>query len=109
MVSSTSVLWSRRWRNPRMTFAGSDLYPSLVEKAAALCFSIVKNHPFVDGNKRVGHATMETFLMLDCLEIIGSTEEQEGLMLSLAAGQVSREELVEWLQQHVVPVGRAAD
>ncbi len=44
---------------PRMSFGGSDLYPSLVEKAAALCFSLVNNHPFVDGNKRVGHAAME--------------------------------------------------
>jgi death on curing protein len=41
---------------PKMTVAGSDLYPSLAEKAAALCFSLVANHPFVDGNKRVGHA-----------------------------------------------------
>jgi death-on-curing protein len=36
---------------PRMTFGGADLYPSLVEKSAALCFSLVKNHPFVDGNQ----------------------------------------------------------
>jgi death-on-curing protein len=48
---------------PRMSFAGEDLYPSLVEKASALAFSIIKNHPFLDGNKRVGHAAMETFLV----------------------------------------------
>ena len=41
---------------PRMTFEGRDLYPSLEEKAAALCLSLIQNHPFVDGNKRVGHA-----------------------------------------------------
>jgi len=41
---------------PRMTFEGRDLYPSMEEKAAALCFSLILNHPFVDGNKRVGHA-----------------------------------------------------
>jgi death on curing protein len=46
---------------PRMTFGGVDLYPTVVEKAAALCFSLVMNHPFIDGNKRVGHAAMETF------------------------------------------------
>ena len=44
---------------PRMTFSGQDLYPSLAEKAAALCFSLIQNHPFVDGNKRVGHAATE--------------------------------------------------
>jgi len=43
---------------PRQTFSGIDLYPTLVEKAAALGFSLIKNHPFVDGNKRVGHAAL---------------------------------------------------
>ena len=48
---------------PRQTFDQKDLYPDIVMKAAALCFSLVMNHPFVDGNKRVGHAAMETFLI----------------------------------------------
>jgi len=69
-----------------MTLAGSDLYPTLAEKAAALCFSLVGNHPFVDGNKRVGHATMETFLVLNGTEIDASVGEQERVMLDLAAG-----------------------
>jgi death-on-curing protein len=86
---------------PRMTFDGADLYPSLIEKAAALCFSLVKNHPFVDGNKRVGHAAMETLLVLNGCEIDASTDEQERLVLSLAAGQLSREDLVEWLREHI--------
>jgi len=71
---------------PKMTLAGSDLYPTLAEKAAALCFSLVGNHPFVDGNKRVGHATMETFLVLNGAEIDASVGEQERVMLDLAAG-----------------------
>lgn len=54
---------------PRMTFGGEDLYPSLLEKAAALGFSIIMNHPFVDGNKRTGHAAAETLLVLNGLEI----------------------------------------
>jgi death-on-curing protein len=48
---------------PRQTFDQKDLYPDIVTKAAALCFSLVMNHHFVDGNKRVGHAAMETFLI----------------------------------------------
>lgn len=44
---------------PRMSFGGEDLYPGLPEKVAALGFSLIRNHPFVDGNKRVGHAAME--------------------------------------------------
>ena len=84
-----------------MTFGGADLYPSLVEKSAALCFSLVKNHPFVDGNKRVGHAAMETLLVLNGSEIEASTDEQEQLLLALAAGQLSRQDLVGWLRGHV--------
>lgn len=85
---------------PRMSFAGEDLYPSLVEKAAALCFSLVKNHPFVDGNKRVGHAAMETFLVLNGSEIEATVDQQEGLMLALAAGELDRPDLVRWLSDH---------
>ncbi len=86
---------------PLQTFAGEDLYPGLIEKAAALCFSLVRNHPFLDGNKRVGHAAMETFLVLNGFEIEASVDEQEELILSLAAGEVDRSGLVTWLSQHV--------
>jgi death-on-curing protein len=47
-----------------MSFGGTELYPTLANKAAALCFSLVMNHPFVDGNKRIGHAAMEVFLVM---------------------------------------------
>ena len=87
---------------PRMSFGGEDLYPSVAEKAAALCFSLVKNHPFVDGNKRVGHAAMETFLVLNGLELEATTDEQEKLMLDLAAGELDRPELVRWVSEHLV-------
>ena len=50
---------------PRMTFDGEDLYPTLIEKASALGFSIIQNHPFIDGNKRTAHAAMEIFLILN--------------------------------------------
>ncbi len=88
-----------------MTFGGSDLYPSLIHKAAALCFSLVKNHPFVDGNKRVGHAAMETLLILNGFEIDAATDEQEHLVLALAAGQLGREDLAQWLQGHIRKAG----
>jgi len=86
---------------PRMTFDTHDLYPSLVEKAAALGYSLVMNHPFVDGNKRVAHAAMETLLVLNGAELFAGLEEQEQLMLGLAAGQVSRNALVAWLTGRV--------
>ncbi len=50
---------------PRMRIAGEELYPGVVEKAAALGFALIMNHPMVDGNKRLGHAAMELFLALD--------------------------------------------
>jgi death on curing protein len=87
---------------PRMTFAGADLYPTIEEKAAALGFSLIGNHPFVDGNKRVGHAAMETFLVLNGCEIKASVEEAEQLTLQVAAGEASRDDLATWLRSHVV-------
>ncbi|MBE9128640.1 MULTISPECIES: type II toxin-antitoxin system death-on-curing family toxin [unclassified Coleofasciculus] len=89
---------------PRMTFGGEDLYPMLADKAAALGFSIIMNHPFVDGNKRTGHAAMETFLVLNGLEISASVDEQEQVILALASGNSGRESFVEWLKQHITAI-----
>src|SRR5258708_7951113 len=86
---------------PQMTFGGQELYPSLAEKAAALGFSLVCNHPFIDGNKRVGHATMETFLMLNGWELAAQVDEQEQVILRLAAGSMKREEFTAWVQAHL--------
>ena len=86
---------------PRQTFDQKDLYPDIVTKAAALCFSLVMNHPFIDGNKRVGHASMETFLILNGFEIKSSVDEQERIMIELAAGKMSRIFFSEWLNNHI--------
>jgi death-on-curing protein len=88
---------------PHATFGGTDLYPTLIEKAAALCFALVRGHPFVDGNKRTGHAAMETFLVLNGAEIDAPVDEQERLMLDLAAGRINRSDLTNWLSLHVNP------
>ena len=89
---------------PKATFGDVDLYPTLVEKAAALCFSLVQGHPFVDGNKRVGHAAMDTFLVLNGTEIDAPVDDQERLMLDLAAGRIGRSQLTDWLRQHLKPL-----
>jgi death-on-curing protein len=89
---------------PRMTFGGEELYPSLIEKAVALGFSIIMNHPFVDGNKRTGHAAMETFLVLNGMEINASVDEQEHVVLAIAAGELGRETFVEWLQRNITTI-----
>jgi death on curing protein len=86
---------------PRATFGGNELHRSLIEKAAALGFALAQGHAFVDGNKRVAHAAMATFLLLNGREIEATVDEQERLMLDLASGRLSRAELTDWLQQHV--------
>jgi death-on-curing protein len=92
---------------PRLTFNQADLYPNIVAKAAALCFSLVMNHPFVDGNKRVGHAAMETFLILNGYEIEATVAEQEQIILDLAAGKLTREAFTNWLKDHVIHITTA--
>lgn len=87
---------------PRMTFGGEDLYPTIIDKASALGFSIVMNHPFLDGNKRTGHAAMEIFLILNGLEINASVDEQEKVILALASGELERDAFTKWLQQSIV-------
>lgn len=87
---------------PRVTFGGKELYPTLIEKASALGFSLIKNHPFVDGNKRTGHAAMETFLILNGFEIDASVDEQEMIVLKVASGELGRDEFTDWLRAHLV-------
>ena len=86
---------------PYMTFGGEELYPKLVDKASAIGFSLVMNHPFIDGNKRIGHAAMEVFLVMNGVEIDASVDEQESIFLSLASGKINREEFTDWLKSHV--------
>ena len=83
---------------PRLTFGGEDLYPTLVEKAAALGFSLIMNHPFLDGNKRVGHAATRLFLLRHGFAISASVDEQEAVILQLAVGELSRETWTAWLE-----------
>jgi death-on-curing protein len=89
---------------PRMTFGGQDLYPSIAEKAAALGFSLIANHPFVDGNKRIGHAAIEAFLMRNGWELIDDVDQQEAVILQVASGTLSREGFTTWVGAHVQPL-----
>lgn len=85
---------------PRASFGGDDLYPGVIEKAVALGFSLVMGHPFVDGNKRTGHAAMETFLVLNGYELSAPVDEQERVMLALAAGDLPRDDFLGWVRTH---------
>jgi death-on-curing protein len=84
-----------------MTFGGEYFYPDIGAKAAALGYSSIMNHPFADGNKRVGHAAMEVFLVLNGYEIKAALDEQERVILNLASSKISRAEFTTWVQDHI--------
>lgn len=88
---------------PRMTFGGVDLYPTVSNKAAALGFSLACNHGFEDGNKRIGHAAMEVFLVLNGFEIDAPVDEQETIFLRLADAKMTRDEFTAWVAAHLTP------
>lgn len=103
MGSATERPWNHRVAQPLQTFGGDELYPSIERKAAALGYFLVSNHPFVDGNKRIGHAAMEVLLVLNGRELAAGVDEQERVVLSVAAGRMSRDDFTEWVSRHVVP------
>jgi death-on-curing protein len=88
---------------PRATYDDQELHQSLASKAAALGFSLISNHPFMDGNKRVGHAAIETFLMLNGQELSASVDESETMIIAVASGEATREKLAAWLEAHMLP------
>ncbi|MEO7274425.1 MAG: type II toxin-antitoxin system death-on-curing family toxin [Vicinamibacterales bacterium] len=90
---------------PRASFDGADLHPTVVDKAAALGFALIANHPFIDGNKRIGHAAMEVFLVLNGLEIEASVDDQERVILAAASGDLDRAGLSLRLKNHVSEAG----
>ena len=86
---------------PFQTFGGDELYPSLLEKASRLGFGLIKNHPFVDGNKRIGTHAMLVFLAVNHIELQHEDLELIHLILGIAAGEFDEAYLLAWLQQHI--------
>ena len=85
---------------PFQSFDGNDMFPSLQQKAARLGFGLIQNHPFVDGNKRIGAHAMLVFLSLNGVELTYTQQELSGMILDVAAGKQSFEDMVVWIQQH---------
>jgi len=86
---------------PAMTFGGEDLYGDLAGKAAALMHSLVLNHPFVDGNKRIGAAGAEFFVERNGHTVQATDEEFEAVTLAVAEGSVGAEALAIWFRQRL--------
>jgi death-on-curing protein len=84
---------------PQMTFNGDDLYEDLAAKAAVLFHSLVQNHPFVDGNKRVGAHAMILFLLANGHEPEFAAPELTELTLAIARGELAAEALAIWIRQ----------
>lgn len=87
---------------PFQTFGGEDVYPSLQQKAARLCFGLVKNHPFIDGNKRIGAHVMLVFLALNGIELQHTQTELSDVILQLAAGTIQSSDLLNWILTHQI-------
>lgn len=86
---------------PFQSFAGVDLYPTVQSKAAQLCFGLINNHPFIDGNKRIGILAMLTFLDLNGLTIDTSDDEIVSLGLSIASGKMASSEITDWIIENI--------
>jgi len=82
---------------PFQTFAGGELDPTLAHKAAAVGFFLISNHPFIDGNKRIGHAAPEVTLMLNGYELATSVDDQERTIFQVASGALNREQFTSWV------------
>lgn len=85
---------------PFQSYSGVEFYPTPLSKAARLCCGLVHNHPFIDGNKRIGALALLVMLDLNHIEIIMTSKELEDAILSLAAGDMSDEIFSEWIQDH---------
>lgn len=85
---------------PFQSFDGEDIYKTIQAKAARLGFSLVNNHSFVDGNKRIGILAMLVFLEISGIEIICTDEELIELGLGLADGSISYKDLLNWIINH---------
>ena len=82
------------------TFESNDLYPDIFSKAAALMHSIIKNHPFVDGNKRTAITAASIFLLRNSCRLTASNKELECFTLKVAAEDVELQEIAGWLERH---------
>ena len=86
---------------PFQTFGGQDLYPTVLEKASRLGFGLIRNHPFVDGNKRIGTHAMLVFLDINNISLAYEDDDLISTILSVAAGKLDDAGLLDWLQEHI--------
>lgn len=98
-VRDLSMLLSALGR-PQASFDGKDLYSGIFSKAGSLMDSLIRNHPFVDGNKRTAIAAAALFLQLNGYTLVVANEEMARFTLACAQSRVPMEEITAWLQQY---------
>jgi len=86
---------------PFQTFDGAELYPTPIDKAAAILESLVKNHPFSDGNKRTGYVLARLFLMDHNLDIHTDQDEKYKFVIAISTGELNFDQIKEWLEKKV--------
>ena len=89
---------------PFQTFMGNDLYPSIYDKAAQLCYSIANNHPFTDGNKRTALHSMYVYLIINGFDITATQQDVENMIIDVAADNMTNTELAQWLRENTVEI-----
>lgn len=87
---------------PFQSFGDKDVYPSIQQKAARLGFGLVKNHAFVDGNKRIGAHAMLVFLALNQIKLEYTQKELSDIILEIASGEKEFDDLCKWVIAHQV-------
>jgi len=91
-------------KTPFQTFMGNDLYPSIYDKAAQLCYGLANNHPFTDGNKRTALHSMYVYLIINGFDIMATQQDVENMIIDVASGNMTNTELVQWLQKNTVEI-----
>ena len=91
---------------PFQTFMGNNLYPSIYDKAAQLCYGIANNHPFTDGNKRTALHSMYVYLIINGYDITATQQDVENLIINVAAGNITNTELAYWLKVNTKEITR---
>jgi death-on-curing protein len=86
---------------PFQTFDKKDLYPTPVEKAAAIIESILKNHPFIDGNKRTGYVLMRLLLIESGLDILATQDEKYEFVVAIAKGNYKFNDIAKWINKKI--------
>lgn len=85
---------------PLASAFGQDAYSGLFEKSAVLGYSLIQNHPFLDGNKRTGFAAMHLMLLVNGYDLNSNTKEEVAMAENVACGKMNEHEIVQWLKQY---------